>query len=298
MTDAITPEVQPVETYADLMAQLEEIHKKIEEQIKFKTGSPAARQQMQMAAKLLGEIKAGSRGDGSEIPMTGSFEGFKELCQTFGITSQKLLEYASEIATAMKSEVVTFSGNDLPGNVIEFEAEIKPGESIVKPARLFYVGNHKGRDYTKEDLQRIVENFNPDEGVPLQLDHSKSARDTIGFPQKLWLSNEGTEIHGDLEFRGKENVEKVRLGLWKKLSIGLGIKHPDMKMDHVAVTPFPSLADAAMFDSLTPEASDNKNQKGGIITMSDQVQTVTMTEFEAMKTEFARLEKEKGELEE
>lgn len=119
------------------------------------------------------------------------------------------------------NEIINFTAADMPDNTVIFSEDIQPGESIMKPARLFYVGKHKGRDYTKPDLARIVQNFNPDEEIPLQLDHSKSARDTIGFPRKVWLSEDGTEIHGDLEFRGKDNVEKVRLGLWKKLSIGL-----------------------------------------------------------------------------
>jgi hypothetical protein len=179
-------------------------------------------------------------------------------------------------------EILKFTAQDMPDNTMVFGAEdIQPGESISKPARLFYVGKHKGRDYGKADLATIVQNFKPEEEIPLQLDHSKSGRDTIGFPRKVWLSGDGTEIHGDLEFLGKDNVEKVRLGLWKKLSIGLGIKMPDMKMDHVAVTPFPALEGAAMFDNMT---------KGDDKIMDPK--TVEMAEFTKMKEDLTKAQEQ------
>jgi len=91
------------------------------------------------------------------------------------------------------NEVINFTAADMPDNTVIFSEDIQPGESITKPARLFYVGKHKGRNYTKSDLAKIVQNFNPDEEIPLQLDHSKSARETIIFPKKVWLSDEGID---------------------------------------------------------------------------------------------------------
>lgn len=179
------------------------------------------------------------------------------------------------------NEIINFTAADMPDNTVIFSEDIQPGESIVRSARLFYVGRHKGRDYTKADLAKIVDNFKLHEEIPIQLDHSKSSRDTIGFPQKIWLSNGGTELHGDLEFRGKDNVEKIRLGLWKKLSIGLGIKHPDMKMDHIAVTPFPALEGAAMFDNL-------EDKKGSEIMLP----TDEKVEFTKLQEEFTKLKED------
>lgn len=185
------------------------------------------------------------------------------------------------------NEIINFTAADMPDNTVIFSEDIQPGESIVRSARLFYVGRHKGRNYTKADLAKIVDNFKLHEEIPIQLDHSKSARDTIGFPQKIWLSNGGTEIYGDLEFRGKDNVEKVRLGLWKKLSIGLGISHPEMKMDHVAVTPFPALEGAEMFDN-----SEEKKGSEIMDPKEDKKETVDFAQFEAMKAEFSKQQAE------
>ncbi len=67
-------------------------------------------------------------------------------------------------------------------NDVTFTDEVKSdSESLVKKARLFYVGTHKGRDYSADDLKKVTDSF---EEVPLQLDHSKSARDTVGIVRK------------------------------------------------------------------------------------------------------------------
>jgi len=138
-------------------------------------------------------------------------------------------------------------------NDVTFTDEVKSdSESLVKKARLFYVGTHKGHDYSADDLKKVADSF---EEVPLQRDHSKSARDTVGIVRKTWLKQDGRELHGELEFLGRDPVEKVRLGLWKKLSVGMTIKQPEMKLMEVSVTLFPALAGAKVF-------SDNIDSKG------------------------------------
>ena len=56
------------------------------------------------------------------------------------------------------SEVLKFMVEDNP---VSFSGEIDANiESLMNPARLFYVGTHKGRKYTKDDLKKIADNFN------------------------------------------------------------------------------------------------------------------------------------------
>lgn len=292
-------ENETVSKYEKLKQQLSEIYNGLKELLKGKTGTPAVRHQMEMTEKLLSKIKA-------PVPETSS-----------------IFEEETE-----KAEIVNFTADDMPDNIIEFSSEVGPEESIIKKARIFYTGTHKGRVYTKEDMKRIVDNFDPAEGIPLQLDHSKSAKDTIGYPRTMELSSDGKEIYSNIEILGKDNVEKVRLGLWKKLSAGLSLKLPEMKADHVAVTPFPALSSATLFSKYgenaekTQQALQNMinqsintseklrqefgisndkeggNNKMGDTNNQDQMQQVNMVEFTALKEEFARLEKEKGELEE
>src|SRR5574343_622202 len=158
---------------------------------------------------------------------------------------------------------------------ITFDGPIEPGaESLVKTARLFYVGRHNGRDYSIADLTAIVSNFTADSRVPVQIDHSLSARDTVGIVRKIWLSNDGSEILGEIEILGRENVDRVRLGLWKQVSVGLNINEPDMIMYEVSVTPFPALKDAQIFK--IEEKSKGEPEKMSDKKATVEVETVNM----------------------
>ncbi len=181
-------------------------------------------------------------------------------------------------------DLIEFS-DVMTDNTIVFSQDTQPGERLMKRGRVFYVGTHKGRYYGPEDLKKIVSNF-PAEGIPLQLGHSTSARDTIGYQRTAELSQDGTEIHGNIEILGRDNVEKTRLGLWKKLSSALALR--DLIPEHLAVTPFPYLPKAMMFDNID-------NNKKGSETMDpkeDKKETVDFAQFEAMKAEFSKQQEE------
>lgn len=165
-------------------------------------------------------------------------------------------------------------------------------ESLVKRARLFYTGSHKGREYSREDLKGIVDAFEPGEDVPVQLDHSPSARDTIGFVRRLWLERDGDELHGELEFLGRENVERVRLGLWKQVSVSLSVRKPEMKLVEVSITPFPALVQARMFSQKCDDWDDGPGCRE-----MDETPGV-MEQFTRLQQQFDRLSRENARLEE
>lgn len=186
-------------------------------------------------------------------------------------------------------EIAKFTVADNP---VIFTGEVGSNEeSLAKTARLFYAGTHKGRKYSKDDLKKIVDNFNGEERIPIQLDHSTSAKDTVGITKRVWLSDDGTEIHGELEFLGKENVDRVRLGLWKQVSVGLSIKQPEMKLLEVSITPFPALEEAQVFSK--DNGGDEMNGK-----MTEPENKTEMTEIEEIRTKFAKIKAEKEKLEE
>ena len=175
--------------------------------------------------------------------------------------------------------------------------EIKDDESLTKSARLFYVGRHKGKDYSAKDLAMILENFDPDKTVPVQLDHSASARDTVGFVRRLWTECDGLELHGEMDFLGRENIERVRLGLWKRVSVSLEIRHPEMKLLEVSITPFPALSRAEMF-SLNDEEGEEVGQSGsdsGPVEMDTG--STGKEEFTRLRQEFDKLEIQHRDLE-
>jgi hypothetical protein len=103
------------------------------------------------------------------------------------------------------NDLLTFT---VDNNDVTFTDEVKSdSESLVKKARLFYVGTHKGRSYSAGDLKKVADSF---EEVPLQLDRIKSARDTVGIVRKRWP--------GSSRMAGSSTASSSSSGgiLWKK----------------------------------------------------------------------------------
>lgn len=145
---------------------------------------------------------------------------------------------------------IIFSAEDLD-NRIEFAvSSLDPAESLVKRARIFYTGTHKGRKYSVDDLKKIQDNFKTEDDIDVRLDHSGSARDIIGKVRKIEVV--GNELFGDLEFLGKENVDNIRLGKWGKLSCGLEFDDQTYKLGEVSVVTKPALPAAKVLHSDEP----------------------------------------------
>lgn len=152
-------------------------------------------------------------------------------------------------------------------------AEEVPPKTLTKRARLVYVGDFESMDgpvkVTEEHLNRVCEKYNGKlaklkrlalaETVPVgslppvQLDHTRSARDTVGRLENTdlviedWTDEEGTTrkaLYGNVRFLGRENVEKVMDGRWSTLSIGADFE--DGRLDELSVTPFPAAESASV----------------------------------------------------
>jgi len=194
--------------------------------------------------------------------------------------------------------IVTY---DVEQNLVVFgEKPPEKAESLKKRARLFYVGIHKGRKYTKKDLEKIAENFKSHNDVPIQLDHSTSALYTVGKVRNV--EQVDGELFGDLEFLGKEPVDNVRLGKWDKVSVGLKIDEDKMQLQEVSITPFPYLKNARIFSEGGENMEDKKELKKKPekeeMQDTDTGKMVSFAEFKAIKAEIAQMKKEKAELEE
>jgi len=180
---------------------------------------------------------------------------------------------------------------DVENNLVVFgEKPQTDTESLKKRARLFYVGEHKGRKYSNGDLEKIAKNFKPDDGIPVQLDHSSSARDTVGKVRSVEYKD--GELFGELEFLGKDAVDSVRLGKWDKVSVGLKIDDEAMSLQEVSVTPFPALKNAKVFSQEEPVKDKPKADD-----KTKTEETVKMSEFVAMQAEIRQMKEEKEKLE-
>lgn len=155
------------------------------------------------------------------------------------------------------------------GHITDEGAEEGDGSRLRRKALLVYEGTFSSMDgevtLAAEDLKSIADNYNsslaklsrlfkgggPKVQVPVQLDHSPKASDTIGRvdgPIQLgsFKDEDGVDkvaLYGDLVFIGKDNVEKAKDGRWTHLSIGL---EKNNKLNEVSVTPFPAAAHASL----------------------------------------------------
>lgn len=133
------------------------------------------------------------------------------------------------------------------GKLIESFSEVKHGEDMIKDAELFTVGKHRGREYTKKDLERLSQTFNAEEQVPLQLDHSESARDTMGFLESVRVV--GNKLMGQVRIVDEVTKKKVAQKLMKKLSISFYVDstgNPE-KIREVSLVAFPQVKTAQLF---------------------------------------------------
>lgn len=147
------------------------------------------------------------------------------------------------------------------------------GQFIDKEAVLVYPGVFNSMDgevvITDETIRKICENYNAKlqktklsdqepnlrECAPIQLDHSTSAKDTVGrligplTVAETDIEGEGKKfaLFGKLRFLGYENVDKVKDGRWTHLSIGADIEN--CTISELTVTPFPAAARAMMLSS-------------------------------------------------
>lgn len=167
--------------------------------------------------------------------------------------------------------------------------EMKPEEMVQaetpstldRKALLVYTGNFESMDglveVKDEHITRLHDNHNSllsrigrmASGEiplkfcpPIQLDHSLSAKDTVGrLVGLLEIGDHEPEpgksvkaLFGMVRILGKENVEKVVDGRWTNLSIGADLE--DGKFSELTITPFPAAADAAMLASTRPFKGD------------------------------------------
>ncbi|MGE7648013.1 hypothetical protein ACQKM1_09435 [Peribacillus frigoritolerans] len=119
-------------------------------------------------------------------------------------------------------------------------------EELIKDAELFSTGTHRGVTYTEEDLKRLTDSFDAKEGVPVQLDHSNSARDTVGFLQEV--SVKGGKLLGRLKILDEDARKRVKSGLFKKLSVSFYLEGgKPSKIREVSLVAFPQVKSARLF---------------------------------------------------
>ncbi|MDR4984623.1 hypothetical protein RGU74_13200 [Bacillus cereus] len=128
---------------------------------------------------------------------------------------------------------------------------------LLKDAELFSTGAHRGRLYTEKDLQALANSFNTEDKVPLQLDHSESVRDTVGFLESVKVV--GDKLMGVIRVVDDATKERVGKKLARKLSISFYTDKEGnpTKLREVSLVAFPQVKTATLF-SEQPRLNDRK----------------------------------------
>lgn len=154
---------------------------------------------------------------------------------------------------------------------LKFNSELKPLSEVFehsegvyqREAELFRVGKVRGQDYTEEDLQHLVDNFDDKELIPIQYDHSESARDTVGYLKAVNLS-EGV-LSGLVQIIDDGAIQRIEKGLNKKLSISFytkrqGAKFVPQKIREVSIVAFPQVGTAQLFHEVEEDNKMDNNE--------------------------------------
>ncbi|HFJ9465270.1 hypothetical protein ORN01_04240 [Bacillus cereus] len=139
------------------------------------------------------------------------------------------------------------------------------GGDLLKDAVLFLEGTHRGKPYTKQDLHTLANSFNKADNVPVQLDHSESAKDTVGFLESV--SVQGGQLLGKLRIIDEKVKERVDKGLMKKVSVSFytDTTGKPTRLREVSLVAFPQVKGAELFnESLSEDEQFYKNYVAGL----------------------------------
>jgi hypothetical protein len=152
------------------------------------------------------------------------------------------------LESSLVGDLVNFQESDAPPVNAEVPRELREAE-VLRPGTYTDMSGQRV-SFTVDDLHEYARNFDPADPPPIQLDHSKSARDTQGYVRALRVT--GDRLLALTEFLGTYTVEQVRAGLWRKLSGGMYLNPRRMK--ELTVTPFPAVGTAHGPEGVRPGA--------------------------------------------
>lgn len=177
------------------------------------------------------------------------------------------------------------------GKFTEFSEAISEGEDLIKEAIMFSTGTHRGKEYTEEHLNTLANNFVVEDAIPIQLDHSESARDTVGFLEEATVKD--GKLLGKVRIIEEWAKSRITQKLLNKLSVSFYTDKEGnpTRLREVSLVAFPQLKGAKLFseNGFTSEA-DELEQFEEVQPMPEE--TNKFAELEAAYAErFSELEK-------
>lgn len=180
------------------------------------------------------------------------------------------------------------------GKFTEFSEAISEGEDLIKEAIMFSTGTHRGKEYTESHLQNLVDSFSVEDEIPLQLDHSESARDTVGYLEEASVKD--GKLMGKVRIIEEWAKEKVNKKLLKKLSVSFYTDREGnpTRLREVSLVAFPQLKGAKLFseNGFTSE-SDELVQTEEVQPMPEERQSTVANYSELEKAYAEKFAEEK-----
>lgn len=163
------------------------------------------------------------------------------------------------------------------------ESDPLEGDEYIKEGILIEEGVHRGITFNTEDLEVLAKSFDPENPVPLQLDHSESAKDTAGYLQDVYVKD--GKLLGKFKIIDDAVKERITKGLMKKLSLGFYSKKDQQgnvkpsRIREVSIVAFPQVQGATLFKQEEP-AKEEKSKM-------DEKQQEMVVQFEEMNKRLA-----------
>lgn len=177
-------------------------------------------------------------------------------------------------------------------SIINFESQEGEEAKSTKTGILFSAGKHRNIDYTVEDLEVLAKSFNSEDPTPIQIDHSSSAKDTVGFIRKVWV--DGQHLMGELDILDPTWNERVEKKLNQKLSVSFyhkADKRPT-RLREVSIVAFPQLKGAKMFGE---DGGEDEMNEEKLTEMRAQIEAEYSTKFEEMQAQLAEFKEKELE---
>jgi len=168
------------------------------------------------------------------------------------------------------------------------ESDPLEGDEYIKEGILIEEGVHRGITFNTEDLEVLAKSFDPENPVPLQLDHSESAKDTAGYLQDVYVK-EG-KLLGKFKIIDDTVKERITKGLMKKLSLGFYSKKDQQgnvkpsRIREVSIVAFPQVQGATLFKQEEPAKEEKKQMSHENKELSQEM----IVKFEEMNAMLAK----------
>ncbi|PHB24056.1 hypothetical protein [Bacillus toyonensis] len=166
------------------------------------------------------------------------------------------------------------------------ESFSEEGQDLLKDAELFSTGTHRGESYTVEHLRALADSFNAEDNVPIQLDHSESVRDSVGFLESV--SVVGEKLMGKLRIVEDSIKQRVQNKLARKVSISFytdGAGNPS-RIREVSLVAFPQVKSAQLFSEQNSAAHSPKYTPQEVFKAFSMTMEAKAQEEQAIREEY------------